>query len=281
MSIPGLDKLVGRSETQDDHASERQFEMLASLLDHDRGFWPEGVVPPLGHWLLFPPLAAQKLLGDDGHPVLGSGLIPDLGLPRRMWAGSRVQMLRPVALNSATRRETSISNVVEKNGRSGRMLFITLSHSIKSGGETAIIEEQDLVYRSAPALTDTPPLREGDVQAVGVDQERRVLDNSALFRFSALTFNAHRIHYDLPYAHYVEQYPGLVVQGPFLATLLMDFFLRRHPGANIRTFNFRAKAPVFAAEPFILDYKGSAGAGSLCALNRSGEMAMEAQVLWT
>ena len=254
-------------EHRRDVAAARQAHLLAALLDHETPPWRAGELPPLAHWLLFPPDTRQSGIGPDGHP-----LREDDGLPRRMWAGSRVRFLAPILLGREVERETSPIAVNDKQGRSGRMRFATLRHLLKVDGQVCVEEEQDIVYREAgrngarlppETVTPAPPV----TRVVTIDPVQ-------LFRFSALTFNAHRIHYDLPYTRDVEGYPGLVVHGPFIATLLMDHFLRHAPAAQVASFSFRAQRPIFAGEPFTLGLSGR----DLAAVDHAGGLAMQARV---
>lgn len=258
-----------------DVASFRQAELLAALLDHRDPPWRPGELPPLGHWLLFPPATAQSGLGADGHPARG-----DTALPRRMWAGSRVRFLAPVLLGGEVSRETTEVSATEKTGRSGRMLFVTLRHRISAGGTVLIDEEQDIVYREAAVGSTAPPPPEGPGPALPPVVRHVRADTIQLFRYSALTFNSHRIHYDRPYATGVEGYPALVVHGPYIATLLMDLFLRQHPGALVTGFSFRAMRPVFDTDPFTLGLTEDAGGGDLLAIDSHGQAAMKARIDW-
>jgi 3-methylfumaryl-CoA hydratase len=251
-----------------DIVSVGRFALLAALLDHQTSPWPMGKMPPLGHWLLFPPDARQSALGSDGHPAREND-----DLPRRMWAGSRVQFIAPVALGAELTLEVETVDRTEKVGKSGRMRFETLRKRILTNGEIAIEEEQDIVYREAvaPGVSARPLSPAEPLVAEG---ESYVATPAALFRFSALTFNAHRIHYDRDYAMSEEGYPGLVVHGPFLATLLMDRFLRANPRASVSGFAFRAIRPIFDGEPFTISIDGN----ELRIVDRSGGLAMTALV---
>ncbi|HWV13587.1 MAG TPA: acyl-CoA dehydrogenase, partial [Sphingobium sp.] len=259
------------TEHRTDIAAPRQAHLLAALLDHDKAPWAPGELPPLAHWLLFPPDTRQSGMGPDGHPTR-----EDDGLPRRMWAGSRVRFLAPILLGSEVERETSAIAVNDKQGRSGRMRFVNLRHLLKVDGQACIEEEQDIVYREAGRNGAPPP---PETLAPAPPVARAVtIDPVQLFRFSALTFNAHRIHYDLPYTRDVEGYPGLVVHGPFIATLLMDHFLRNVPGTQVASFSFRAQRPIFAGEPFTLGLSPEDKGGDLMAIDHAGGLAMQARV---
>jgi len=258
-----------------DIAATRQMGMLAALLDHDMPPWREGELPPLGHWLLFPPVARQSAIGVDGHPRRADSD----DLPRRMWAGGRVRFLAPIPLDAAVVRETEQLKSEEKNGRSGRMLFVTLRHHIRANGVLAVEEEQDIVYREAAAqgASARPPAPE---TATPLPQDARTIhpDPVQLFRFSALTFNSHRIHYDRDYAVQQEGYPALVVHGPYIATLLMDHYLRAHPGAAIAGFAFRAARPIFDTEAFTVGSMQTDASTRLIAIDAAGGIAMSAEL---
>lgn len=254
-----------------DIAAVRQVQLLAALLDHDTPPWRDGELPPLGHWLLFPPRTRQSGMGRDGHPARD-----DNDLPRRMWAGSRVRFVAPIPLGSEVIRETDQVSVADKTGRSGRMQFVTLRHRLRVGGSLCLEEEQDIVYREAGRNLAPPP---PDAPASPPEIIRSITaDPIQLFRFSALTFNAHRIHYDLPYTTQIEGYPGLVVHGPYIATLLMDHFLRARPQAVVSAFSFRAQRPVFCGEAFTLGLSRDEAGGDLVAIDVAGGAAMQARI---
>jgi 3-methylfumaryl-CoA hydratase len=261
--------------TERDVADPQRVELLAALLDHDDPPWPPGELPPLAHWLCFPPKVRQSALGEDGHPRRDD---PD-GLTRRMWAGSRVRFLAPVPLGATLERRTVETSSVLKSGRSGPMRFVTLAHSIRSNGAPAIEEEQDIVYRAThdPDAIAAPPPPAAESH-VGTPEITRVvtLNATALFRFSALTFNAHRIHYDRDYARDREGYPGLVVHGPLIATLLIDHHLRSRPAKPLQAFGFRALRPLFDGAPFTLGLNARGDETDLVALAPDGGVAMRA-----
>ena len=269
---------VGRSETREDSATAAPLAGLAALLDHDAA--RPDTVPPLGHWLNFLPDARQSAIGADGHPRRDdNGLLPPIPLPRRMWAGGRVEFLAPIPVGAALTRITTIEAIRPKRGASGDLLFVTLRHDITADGVPAIREEQDLVYR-APAAAAAAPVEPSPVpDPEPADAVRSVSpDPVLLFRYSALTFNAHRIHYDRDYAQGVEGYAGLVVHGPLIATLLMDHYLRETPGAAPKFFNFRAEAPLIDGAPFDLCLARQEGGARLWARDAAGRPTMRAEV---
>ena len=180
---------------------------------------------PLGHWLYFLPEARESDLGPDGHPARG-GFLPPVALPRRMWAGGRVDFLSPIPLGAEMTRRSTIIDIVDKSGSSGPMTFVVVRHEISLQGRLAVREEQDIVYRGASGQ-DAPAAADGaSASAERYDFRRCVAPGPVeLFRYSALTFNGHRIHYDRDYATGAEGYPGLVVHGPLIATMLVDTLL--------------------------------------------------------
>ncbi len=250
MDAPDLKTWIGRTESAVDTVTEAPLEGLAALLDHETPPWRSGEAPPLGHWLYFLPRARQSQISEDGHPFRGD-FLPPTPLPRRMWAGSRLTFHAPIHRGAHLERHSQIADVTEKTGASGDMLFVTVRHAIQADGVKAISEEHDIVYRGAPTAPTPAPGPPAPPPAC--DRARTMsADPTQLFRYSALTFNAHRIHYDRDYCREEEGYPGLVVHGPYLATLLMDHFLRHRPLARIRSFAFRARRPIFDIAPFTL-----------------------------
>jgi 3-methylfumaryl-CoA hydratase len=209
------------------------------------------VLPPLGHWLYFLPACRQSELGQDGHPARG-GFLPPVPLPRRMWAASSIDYASPLRFGETAVRTSEVIDVSFKEGRSGPLIFIKLQHTlVGEAGNPALVEMQDLVYRNPPSPTDST--RPAD-SAAGAARWVRPLapDAMLLFRYSALTFNSHRIHYDRRYAMEVEGYAGLVVQGPLMATLLADHLLRELPSARFRRFTFRAERALIDGTPISL-----------------------------
>ncbi len=271
---------VGRSETRRDIATAAPLAGLAALLDHYPSAAATTTVPPLGHWLYFLPEARQSAIVDDGHPRRdNASLLPPVPLPRRMWAGGRVDFLAPIAIGAALTRVTTVDAIVPKRGASGDLLFVTLRHDIMADDVTAIREEQDLVYRGpavggAALASITPP-----PQLEPADAIRRVVpDPVLLFRYSALTFNAHRIHYDRDYARTAEGYAGLVVQGPLIATLLIDHAQRTMPDVAPKQFSFRAEAPLTDIAPFDLCLLREGRGARLWARDDTGRTTMRADV---
>lgn len=249
VDIEHLRKWIGKSERRQEVLCVERAASLAVTLDHERIPELGDALPPLWHWAFFVPTARKSELGLDGHPKLG-GFMPPVPLPRRMWVGSRLQFANPVRLGETVSRTTKITDVIHKTGKNGALVFITLRHEIGNSAAVCIIEEQDLVYRreaKAPSQDSKPVSALGEAEARELPADWRepfTPDPVLLFRYSAITFNAHRIHYDARYAVEEENYPGLVVQGPLTALLLVDR-LGRHTARKVREFRFRAARPLF------------------------------------
>jgi 3-methylfumaryl-CoA hydratase len=268
----------GRSETLHDEITAAPVRNLSATLDRDDPEPVQGTeLPPLWHWLYFLPSARQSELGPDGHPKRG-GFLPPVPLPRRMWAGGRLQWLAPLRVGDAVERTSRIVSVTHKAGRTGDLLFVLVRHELRNGQGLALTEEHDIVYRPAPRPGDpVPPPQAAPAQAPW--SREIVPDDVLLFRYSALTFNGHRIHYDRRYVTEVEGYPGLIVHGPLIATLLVDLARRQRPDARIRSFSFKAVRPTFDLHPFRVSGQPAAdGQGAeLWAQDHEGWLTMQAQ----
>jgi 3-methylfumaryl-CoA hydratase len=272
---------IGRTETRGDVVTAAAAAALAATLDRDE---PEPVpgseIPPLAHWLFGLPRARQSEIGPDGHPQRG-GFLPPVPLPRRMWAGGRLDFHHPLRVGDAITRTSRIVGVDAKSGRSGTLVFVTVQHEITNTQGVAIREEQDIVYREAAAPGSAAPAPQA---APGDASFARAVsaDPVMLFRYSALTFNGHRIHYDRHYATEVEGYPGLVVHGPLIATLLVDLLRRERPQARLTHFAFAALRPTFDIHRF--EVCGRDDGGSTFALwsrDHEGHLTMRAEAKTT
>jgi 3-methylfumaryl-CoA hydratase len=249
---------------------------LAATLDHDDvAAWRPDEVPPLWHWLYFLPQVATRDLGGDGHARRGD-FLPPITLPRRMWAGGRLVFHAPLRVGAVARRVSRVESVSRKSGRSGELVFVLVRHEIHSDGVLALVEEQDLVYRAALES----PLQARAAPAAPLDETSSrtlVAHDALLFRYSALTFNTHRIHYDRRYCEREEGYPGLVVHGPLIATLLAEQLRSERPGARLQQFEFRAVSPIFDAAPFEVCARFEDGLAALWARDAHGRLAMQAE----
>jgi 3-methylfumaryl-CoA hydratase len=275
--LPLLQQWVGKTESLHDHLDAGRANALAATLDGEPAFNAGGALPPLWHWMYFWSVAPQSALGEDGHPQRG-GFLPPVPLPRRMWAGGRLRFDAPLALGADASRTSTIQSVNAKSGSSGNLAFVTVRHEMAQEGKVAVIEEHDIVYRGMPQ-PGSPPATGKPAPTGAVWCRDIVPDPVLLFRYSALTFNGHRIHYDRSYVTEVEGYPGLIVHGPLIATLLADLLQRNLPQARLVRFDFRAVGPLFDIEPFTLCGKPATDGKSvqLWAQNRRGELAMQAE----
>ena len=275
-----LQDWIGRSETVSDVFTPTPYAALAATLDRDPARPPAGTaLPPLWHWLYFLPLHRQSELGPDGHARRG-GFLPPVPLPRRMWAGSRFEFHQPLRIGDAVTRVSTIDNVTEKSGRTGELVFVRVRHELRREGDAALAltEFHDIVYRDHAKPGDAPPVPQ-PAPASAAWEKRWVPDDVLLFRYSALTFNGHRIHYDRRYVTEVEGYPGLIVHGPLIATLLLDLVRDKLPQAEVARYEFRALRPVFDLDPFFVcgEPQGDGSVIRLWARDHEGALTMDAR----
>jgi len=268
---------VGRTESACDVIVPSVVERLWATLDrNDAPPGPGDPLPALAHWLYFLSAPPHSMLGEDGHEQRGR-FIPPIALPRRMWAGSKIAYHRPVRIGESAERRSTIRNIVEKEGRTGPLVFVTLCHEIMDAGGVAIEETQDIVYRGplSPGVGPTPPKPEYEPEF-----SREVSPDAVmLFRYSALTFNGHRIHYDRGYATDKEGYPGLVVHGPLIAALLVDLLERSLPGITPARLDVRAISPLFDGTPIHMHgCSRGKNQAKLWACNPEGRLAMNITV---
>jgi 3-methylfumaryl-CoA hydratase len=246
---------LDKSQTVRDEITAFPLAAMASTLD--RPIEAEAV-PPLWHWLYFLPVSPLSEAGVDGHPKRG-GFLPPVPLPRRMWAGGRLTFHAPLKVGDQATRQSTITGIEDKTGRTGRLVFVTVQHDISVAGDVRIEEEHDIVYRDNPGETSSNTPGKEPAKAPADETFSRVVTTSPLllFRYSALTFNGHRIHYDYPYVTQEEGYPGVIVHGPLIATMLVDLVRRQYPDATLATFAFRALRPTFAPNSFTVCGKPS------------------------
>lgn len=273
-----LDHWQAPVETLSETIDPWRARALAATLDIDTLQLAAGdVLPPAWHWIYFLPAPAHGDLGEDGHAVLG-GFLPPVSLPSRMWVAGTLRPVKPLRLGETGVRTSSVTDIVNKAGRSGPLCFVTISHRIVDGSGGELIEEQKLVYRER---------QEGGFQRSGIEppgqsEIRKAwrTDERMLFRYSALLFNAHRIHYDIDYCRSVEGYPGLVVHGPLLATALWQASAALAAGREVMEFRYQAHAPVFHVEPFWVCSAEHEGGAMLWVEGEAGDARMTAEVVW-
>lgn len=277
LDIAYLQQWIGRTETRGDVVTAAPVAALSATLDREDPPPRLGdPLPPLSHWLYFLPVSRQSELGPDGHPHRG-GFLPPVPLPRRMWAGSRIEFHRPLRVGETMTRTSRILDVRYKEGRSGSLVFVLVRHEVDGPEGNALSEEHDIVYRDRPRAGEAPPAPPAAPANAAWERPIRP-DDVLLFRYSALTFNGHRIHYDRRYATAEEGYPGLVVHGPLIATLLMDLLRRSLPQAHVAAFSFRAISALFDVAPFAVCGlpQESGKTVRLWARNAEGGLAVEA-----
>jgi 3-methylfumaryl-CoA hydratase len=277
--MPGeFDAWIGRVEEAEDEVSLRQARRMAVTLDEPAAMVEGGELPPLWHWIGWAPEAPMSGLGRDGHPARG-GFLPPVPLERRMWAGGRVTFHAPLRVGALMHRRSEILKVAEKTGSTGRMVFVTVRHDTRIGGTLAVSEEQDIVYVAMPdRFTPPPPVTAPEAP---VWEDAVPMDTVRLFRFSALTFNGHRIHYDLDYAQGVEKYPGLVVHGPMQAMLLLAAARRHRGGAMPADYRYRGVRPLFHSDALrLLGQPEAERRQAVCTATGEGLVCMQAEVGW-
>lgn len=268
---------IGRTDTATDVIQAERVAALWATLDRAGPPPVEGeALPPLWHWLYFWTIVRRSGLGPDGHPRLG-GFLPELDGVRRMWAGSRVDFHKALPIGAAVERRSTIEDVAEKTGRSGPLVFVTVRHEIADGAGVAITDRHDIVYRALPGPDAPGPKPPAPAPEKAARVERWVADPTLLFRYSALTFNGHRIHYDQPYATGREGYSGLVVHGPLLATLMAAAAAALRPGRPLGRFAFRALATVFVDQAFAVMAEAD---GGVWVRRADGGLATSGEVHW-
>ena len=265
--IDHLRRWIGRGETASETLTAETIRRFRATLDMEDA----ATAPNLIHLCLAPQVERPGGLGRDGHPRKG-GFLPPVDLPVRMWAGGNYEFIDELGAGDHVTRDSHIADIVPKQGRSGPLCFVTVIHELSTERGPALTERHDIVYRGEGQI----PRREA-AAAPGAYSERVEITPVTLFRYSALTFNGHRIHYDHPYATEVEGYPGLVVHGPLQATLLYHF-AARILGSQPRNFAFRILSPVFANDEIFLHAEPGGSGLKLWTAARDGPKAMEGQV---
>ena len=272
-----LREWIGRTETVTDTVTAAPIKALTATLDRDDPDVALLDLPPCWHWLYFLPVHRQSEIGVDGHAKRG-GFLPPVPLPRRMWAGSQIEFLSPIREGQHIKRDSRIADLTIKEGRSGVLVFVKVKHDVYADNQLAIVEYHDIVYRDMPAATAPAPV---PVPVPESPQWQRSItpDPVLLFRYSALTFNGHRIHYDRSYVTQEEGYPGLIVHGPLIATLLLDLLRSELPDARVRHFSFKAVSPIFDIHTFsVCGRQDNEHQVTLWACTETGHLAMQAQV---
>lgn len=277
LDIDHLREWIGREETRSELLTDALVERFNATFDRESPVETGAAAPLFIHLCLGQPAAPTAELGPDGHPARG-GFLPPVPLPRRMWAGGEIAFHDDIRIGEAVSRRSVIEDVVIKEGRTGTLCFVTVNHHVESGGRPALTERQDIVYRDVDAPGGAPrPTPEP--AAPGEDRREIAVTPAFLFRYSALTFNGHRIHYDLPYVTGEEGYPGLIVHGPVQATLLAQYAADLR-GAIPARFSFRSLAPIFDTHDLSLNASADGDGMKLWTAATDGPVAMTARAIW-
>jgi 3-methylfumaryl-CoA hydratase len=271
---------IGKTENRRDSMAPEQLQRFEATMNRDPSGISEGTeLTPCAHWGYFTPVPTGSDLAENGTVRTGE-LMPPIDLPRRMWAGGIIRFKKPVKTGVPADRQTTITKIDEKEGRSGKLCFVTLRHQISAHGSIAIDEEQTLVYREE-SDKGAHPVRT-DPLDIDPDWKRSAKPDAVqLFRFAAITFNSHRIHYDQDYTRETESYPNLLVPAPLLALLLVDAFKNRHDGRMISELNYKAKGPLYLGEEVTLFAKNTDNfEAELRACGPDGKIALSMQIKW-
>lgn len=270
-----LNQWIGKTQKIEDVICPVPARLMCLLLDTQPGFKPGDELPPLWHWLYFLAPARQSFLGPDGHAALGD-FLPPVALPRRMWAGGSFEFHQALKIGDKVTKASTITDVTVKQGSSGKLCFVTVKHEYVTGPDLRLIELHDIVYRDMPK-PGSEPRRVAAPE--NPDWTIQITPGPVmLFRYSALTFNSHRIHYDRDYCINTEGYPGLVVHGPLIASLLVHHAMQHHRGQQLRQFSYKAMSPLFDTSSFSLHGKADSSISQLWACDSSGHMAMQARL---
>lgn len=280
LNIEQFKPWINKSEQAQEELSLWPVHNMMAALDVNPSQWPTigDDLPATAHWNYFVPRVVQSKIDVDGHPVRGD-FLPPIPLPRRMWAGSRIQYHQPMKMGQTIQKTSTIKDIKIKEGKSGSLAFVTVKHEYQNSSGLALTEEQDLVYRDPPpSMTSIPERNPAPTPAQWTQSV--ATSTPLLFRYSSVTFNAHKIHYDEPYAKEVEGYPGLVVHGQLIATFLLQSLQQAHPEKTLASFNFKAVSPLFCGETLQAQGALSPEGADLWACTDQGGLTMQANVTW-
>jgi 3-methylfumaryl-CoA hydratase len=279
---PDLDHLrqwIGRTSEASDIVTAQLVKGLRATLFMEIGApKPGDAAPWTVHWCLAQPVYPMSELGPDGHPARG-GFLPPVPLPRRMWAGGELEFLEPLRVGDEVTRTSRISDVTMKTGSTGVLCFVSVEHLIATPRGLAIRERQDIVYRDISTTTPSAPAKPSAAPSAQ-HRESHMADSVLLFRYSALTFNGHRIHYDRDYVTKVEGYPGLIFHGPMQAALLVEFAAKLHGGAAPKKFSYRGVQPLFEGSEFSINANDTNAGMELWTANSADQPTMKATAVW-
>ena len=280
LDLDHLRQWVGRTAETTDIVTAQLVKGLRATLFQEIGAPKTGDAAPFTvHWCLGQPVYPMSELGPDGHPTRG-GFLPPVPLPRRMWAGGELQFLDPLRVGDETTRMSRISDVTLKTGSTGTLCFVSVEHVVTTPRGPAIRERQDIVYRDVTTTQPAASAKAAPPPPAARHRETHVSDPVLLFRYSALTFNGHRIHYDRDYVTKVEGYPGLIFHGPLQAALIIEFAAKLHGGAPPKTFSYRGVQPLFEGGAFSVNANDAEGRLELWTANAEGQPTMKGTATW-
>jgi 3-methylfumaryl-CoA hydratase len=278
--IEHLRQWIGRTQQARDIVTAHLVKGLRATLFQDIGDpRPGDAAPFTAHWCLAQPVFPMSQLGPDGHPTRG-GFLPPVPLPRRMWAGGELQIVEPLRVGDEMTRSSKISDVTMKSGSTGVLCFVSVDHEITTSRGTAVRERQDIVYRDNPSAQAPAAAKPSAPPPSAQVSERHMADPVLLFRYSALTFNGHRIHYDRDYVTKVEGYPGLIFHGPLQAAFIVELAARLHGGTAPKKFAYRGLQPLFEGSEFSVNANDTGGGMELWTANSSGQPTMKGTATW-
>ena len=280
LDLDHLRQWIGRSTEASDIVTAQLVKGLRATLFQDIGEPKAGDAAPwTTHWCLAQPVFPMSMLGPDGHPTRG-GFLPPVPLPRRMWAGGEIQFLEPLRVGDETTRTSRISDVTMKTGSTGVLCFVSVEHTITTPRGVAISERQDIVYRDMGGAAPAASAKAPPPAPVAKHRETHVSDPVLLFRYSALTYNGHRIHYDRDYVTKVEGYPGLIFHGPLQAALIVEFAAKLHGGIVPKKFSYRGVQPLFEGGEFSINANETSAGMELWIANAESQPTMKGTATW-
>jgi 3-methylfumaryl-CoA hydratase len=280
LDIDHLRQWIGRSTEASDLVTAQLVKGLRATLFHEIGEPKAGDAAPFTvHWCLAQPVFPMAELGPDGHPARG-GFLPPVPLPRRMWAGGELEFLDPLRVGDEAKRTSRIADVTMKTGSTGTLCFVSVEHVVSTPRGTAIRERQDIVYREMTSAQPAAPAKPAAAPPAAKHRESHMADPVLLFRYSALTFNGHRIHYDRDYVTKIEGYPGLILHGPLQAALLVEFAAKHHGAVPPKKFSYRGVQPLFEGSEFSINANDTAAGMELWTANSAGQPTMKGTATW-
>ena len=280
LDLDHLRQWIGRTQEATDVVTAQLVKGLRATLFQEVGEPKTGDAAPFTvHWCLAQPVFPMSMLGPDGHPTRG-GFLPPVPLPRRMWAGGEIEFLDALRVGDQSTRTSRIADVTVKTGSTGQLCFVSVEHTVTSSRGIAIRERQDIVYRDMTSAQASSPAKAAPPPPVAQHRETHVSDPVLLFRYSALTFNGHRIHYDRDYVTKVEGYPGLIFHGPLQAAFIVEMAAKLRGGKPPRKFTYRGVQPLFEGSEFSINANDNGATMELWTANDAGQPAMKGTAVW-